>query len=71
MHTGPEKSNIGSHNGEAFKLYQRDITGPNLKDAVISAYAFFDLAIAEEMKGLSGKFYHLTNYLKNERIDQS
>lgn len=64
MHPGAVKSNIGSHSGKIYNLYLKYIIGPTLKDPAISASALHYLAVAEEMKGISGNFYNQTNIEK-------
>ncbi|HOU15802.1 MAG TPA: hypothetical protein PKZ84_22080, partial [Anaerolineae bacterium] len=60
MHPGAVKSNIGMNNGLLYRLYNRIVIRPFLKDPAIAGEAIYYLAAAPEMAGVSGKFFNLT-----------
>ena len=60
MHPGAVKSNIGMNNGLLYRLYNRIVIRPFLKDPAISGDAIYYLAAAPEMADVSGKFFNLT-----------
>lgn len=62
MHPGAVKSNIGmdSENDFFYKLFQRLLVRPLLKNAVISGEAIYYLAAAPEMQTVNGKFFNQT-----------
>jgi NAD(P)-dependent dehydrogenase (short-subunit alcohol dehydrogenase family) len=60
MHPGAVKSNIGMNNGLLYRLYNRIVIRPLLKDPAISGDAIYYLAAAPEMANVSGKFFNLT-----------
>ncbi|MBN2004624.1 MAG: SDR family NAD(P)-dependent oxidoreductase [Anaerolineae bacterium] len=60
MHPGAVKSNIGMNNGLLYRLYNRLVIRPFLKDAAISGDAIYYLAAAPEMANVSRKFFNLT-----------
>lgn len=61
MHPGAVKSNIGHNNGKLYNLYSKYLVQPTLKDPKISGEAIYYLASSQEMNGVSGKFFNLTN----------
>lgn len=61
MHPGAVKSNIGSYNGWFYNWFSKYLMQPFLKNPDISGEAIFYLASSTEMKGVSGKFFNLTN----------
>jgi len=60
MHPGAVKSNIGMNNGLLYRLYNRIVIYPFLKDPAIAGDAIYYLAAAPEMANVSGKFFNLT-----------
>jgi NAD(P)-dependent dehydrogenase (short-subunit alcohol dehydrogenase family) len=60
MHPGAVKSNIGMNNGLLYRLYNRLVVYPFLKDTAIAGEAIYYLAAAPEMANVSGKFFNLT-----------
>lgn len=61
MHPGAVHSKIDSKSGWLYKGYYKTMVNPFLKDPRISAEAIYFLTTSEEMKGLNGGFYNLTN----------
>lgn len=61
MHPGAVHSKIDSKSGWLYKLYYKTMVNPFLKDPRISAKAIYFLTTSEEMKGVNGGFYNLTN----------
>jgi len=60
MHPGAVKSNIGGNNGFLYRFWAKYVLVHTLKDPIISAESIYYLGTSQEMKGISGKFYHLT-----------
>ena len=60
MHPGAVKSGIGGNNGPFYRLYNRLVVRPFLKDPAIAGDALYFLAAAPEMAGVSGRFFNLT-----------
>ena len=60
MHPGDVRTNIGSNNGKLYNWFLHHVTWMVLKDAAISGEALYYLAAAQELKKVSGKFFHLT-----------
>jgi len=60
MHPGAVKSNIGMNNGLLYRLYNRIVIYPFLKDPAVAGEAIYYLAAAPEMANVSGKFFNLT-----------
>ena len=60
MHPGDVRTNIGMNNGPLYRLFQRTIIGPMLKDPTISGEALYYLSAAPELADVSGHFYNLT-----------
>jgi NAD(P)-dependent dehydrogenase (short-subunit alcohol dehydrogenase family) len=61
MHPGAVRSNIGKNNGKLYNFFSRYVIQPLLKDPEVSGDAIYFLASSPEMKGVSGKFFNLTN----------
>ena len=61
MHPGAVKSNIGHNNGILYNLYSRILIQPMLKNPKVSGEAIYYLASSPDMKGVTGKFFNLTN----------
>ncbi len=64
MHPGAVKSNIDSKSGWLYKIYYKIVVTPFLKNPRISAEAIYFLTTSDEMKGINGRFYNLTNMEK-------
>ncbi|MDX2414638.1 MAG: SDR family NAD(P)-dependent oxidoreductase [Bacteroidales bacterium] len=60
MHPGAVKTETGQDNGAFYRWYKRNILDKTLKSPVISAEALYYLSVAQEIEGLSGKFFNLT-----------
>lgn len=60
VHPGAVKSNIGQNNGFLYRLFSKLFTQPMLKDPIIAGQSIYYLACAQDMEGVSGKFYNLT-----------
>ena len=60
MHPGDVKTNIGNNNGWFYRMFNRFLIRPLLKDPVISGEAIYYLASAPEMEHTSGRFFNLT-----------
>ena len=61
MHPGNVKSDMGNNNGKLYLMMKRKLVLSSAKDPDISARALLYLAASDEMKGVSGKFFNLTN----------
>lgn len=60
MHPGDVKSNIGNNNGWLYRLFRRLFINHLLSDPKISGEAIYYLVADPAMRGVSGKFFHLT-----------
>ena len=60
MHPGAVRTNIGMNNRLVYRLYNRCIIRPFLKDPAIAGEAIYYLAAAPEMANVSGRFFNLT-----------
>ncbi len=60
MHPGDVKTNIGNNNGWFYRMFNRFLIRPLLKDPVMSGEAIYYLASAPEMEHTSGRFFNLT-----------
>lgn len=61
MHPGNVRSDMGNNNGDLYKYLKRKLILSSALEPEISAQALHYLAAAEELQGISGKFYHLTS----------
>jgi len=61
MHPGAVRSKIDSKSGWLYKMYYKIMVTPFLKDPRMSADAIYYLTTCEDMKGVNGRFYNLTN----------
>ena len=61
MHPGAVRSNIGSKSGKLYNLYMNYFLKYFLKKPEISAEALYYICVSNEMEGVTGKFYNLTN----------
>jgi NAD(P)-dependent dehydrogenase (short-subunit alcohol dehydrogenase family) len=61
MHPGAVRSKIDSKSGWLYKAYYKIVVTPFLKDPHISADAIYYLATSDDMKGVNGRFFNLTN----------
>jgi NAD(P)-dependent dehydrogenase (short-subunit alcohol dehydrogenase family) len=59
-HPGDVRTNIGGNNGWLYRGFSKLVTNRFLKDASRSGEAIYYLAVDPEMRGISGRFYHLT-----------
>lgn len=64
MHPGAVRSNIDSKSGWLYKIYYKIVVTPFLKNPRISAEAIYFLTTSDEMIGVNGRFYNLTNVEK-------
>jgi retinol dehydrogenase 13 len=60
MHPGDVRTNIGANNGFLYRLFLHAVIWHFLKDPVISGNALYYLAAAQQMREVSGRFFHLT-----------
>jgi retinol dehydrogenase 13 len=60
MHPGAVKTETGQENGALYRWYKKNILDRTLKPAEISAEALYYLGVANELEGVSGKFFNLT-----------
>jgi NAD(P)-dependent dehydrogenase (short-subunit alcohol dehydrogenase family) len=60
MHPGAVSTNIGMNNGLLYRLYQRYLLFPFLKNPEISGESVYYLIAASEMANISGKYYNQT-----------
>jgi NAD(P)-dependent dehydrogenase (short-subunit alcohol dehydrogenase family) len=60
MHPGAVKSETGQENGPLYRWFKKNIFDRTLRPTDISAEALYYLGVAEEMNGISGKFFNLT-----------
>lgn len=60
MHPGAVRTNIGMNNGFLYRLYQRFLIWPIVKDPSISGEAIYYLVAAPEMAKVNGRFFNLT-----------
>lgn len=67
MHPGDVRTNIGNNNGRLYNFFLHHVTWHFLKDPVISGDALYYLAADEEMRDVSGRFFHLTIEEKPEK----
>ena len=61
MHPGNVKSAIGENNGRLYRMLKKKLILSNAKDPIISAKALFYLAVSEDVKMDSGRFFNLTS----------
>jgi retinol dehydrogenase-13 len=60
MHPGSVKSNMGQNNGRLYRSFKRLLIDRAAKSPEISAIALYYLGVSEELKGVSGKFFRVT-----------
>ena len=60
MHPGDVKTNIGNNNGWLYRMFNKLVIRPLLKDPVISGEAIYYLASAPEMENTNSRFFNLT-----------
>lgn len=60
VHPGDVKTNIGSNNGQLYRLFSRHVTSRFLRDPEISGKAIYYLAADPGLQDVSGRFFHLT-----------
>lgn len=60
MHPGEVRTNIGMNNGLLYRLYQRLLIWPILRNVRVSGEAIYYLAAAPEMEEVNGRFFNLT-----------
>jgi retinol dehydrogenase-13 len=60
VHPGDVRTGIGSNNGPVYRLFQRLVIRPLLKDPSVSGAALYWHAASPEMAEVSGRFFHLT-----------
>ncbi len=67
MHPGGVRTNIGNNNGRLYRWFLHHVLWHFLKDPKISGEAIDYLASAQELAGVSGKFFNLTREEKPAR----
>ena len=60
MHPGDVKTNMGENNGRIYKLFKHLLITPTARTPLLSAQALYYLGVAEELKGVNGKFFNFT-----------
>jgi retinol dehydrogenase 13 len=60
MHPGAVRSETGHENGTVYRWIKKNIYNKILRPTEISAESIYYLAVSDEIKGVSGKFYNLT-----------
>jgi retinol dehydrogenase-13 len=60
MHPGAVESSTGKENGAIYKWYKKNVVGRFLRPTDVAAESLYYLGVAEEMEGMSGKFFNLT-----------
>lgn len=60
VHPGAVKSNIGGDNGFIYRTWAKLFVKPFLRETSLAGESIYYLATSEDMKNVSGKFYHLT-----------
>ena len=61
MHPGAVKTDTGQENGPVYRWFKKNFIDKTLKSPEISAEALYFLGVSKEIKGVSGKFFNLTN----------
>jgi short-subunit dehydrogenase len=61
MHPGAVKTETGQENGPVYRWFKRNFIDKSLKSPQISAEALYYLGVSEDLEGVSGKFFNLTN----------
>lgn len=61
MHPGAVKTETGQENGPVYRWFKRNFFDKTLKSPELSAEALYYLGVAEELNGVSGKFFNLTS----------
>ena len=67
MHPGDVRTNIGNNNGPLYRFFLHNFTWHFLRDPKMSGDAIYYLAASPELKGVSGRFFHMTNEEKPAR----
>ncbi|MBL8965374.1 MAG: SDR family NAD(P)-dependent oxidoreductase [Spirochaetaceae bacterium] len=60
MHPGDVKTNMGENNGRLYRFFKHRIINPSARDPLLSAQALYYLGVAEELAGITGKFFNFT-----------
>jgi NAD(P)-dependent dehydrogenase (short-subunit alcohol dehydrogenase family) len=60
MHPGAVKTETGQENGAGYKWFKKHVLDRTLRSPDISAEALYYMGVSEEMAGVSGKFFNLT-----------
>lgn len=60
IHPGAVKTDTGQENGPLYRWFKKHFFDKTLKSSKISGEALYYLGVAEEMQGISGKFFNLT-----------
>lgn len=60
MHPGAVKTQAGRDNGPLYRWFKQNILEKNFPSPEISAEALYYLGMAEELEGISGRFFNLT-----------
>lgn len=60
MHPGDVLTNMGENNGRLYKFFKHRVINPSSRSPLLSAQALYYLGVAEEVRGITGKFFNFT-----------
>ncbi len=60
MHPGDVKTNMGENNGRVYRFFKHHLINSTAGDPLLSAKALFYLGIADDISGVTGKFFNYT-----------
>jgi len=61
MHPGAVRSETGRENGAVYRWVKKHLYNKMLRPTEIAAESIYYLGVSDEMEGVSGKFFNLTN----------
>lgn len=61
MHPGDVKTAMGENNGPVYRFFKHLLINSSAKSPALSAQALYYLGVAEEVKGITGKFFNFTS----------
>lgn len=60
MHPGNVKTNMGENNGRIYKFFKHHLVDSSAGKPLLSAKALYYLGVADELAGVTGKFFNFT-----------
>ena len=60
MHPADVKTSMGENNGPIYRFFKHNFVNRSARDPLLSAKALYYLGIAEELSGVTGRFFNLT-----------